>query len=225
MGGLLTVLPLARGGEDAGARNNRRRRNRKETWKLSAHPLTHFDEHPASSGDASAYNSKAQITITRRRNRSQICATFQYYTDASSTNQINVRDVIIQPGNTSHSTPAVFTFAGWAAANVHDAGCQRIDTGLAQDIVSDPGTYHLDIRQSSPSSEWSGGRSAVAALGIADGLSRESRHQVWSNPSARTSLHPSNIRVTHPHCRLCLAHPALLSRLDGRGAGGEGQKP
>jgi hypothetical protein len=151
MGGLLTMLPLARGSEDAGARNNRnRRRNRKQTWKLSAHPLTYLDEHPASGGDSSAYNSKAQITITRRRNRFQICATFQYYTSASSTNQINVKDVIIQTGNTSHTTPAVFTFAGWTAANVHDAGCQRIDRDLAQDIVNDPGTYHVNLRTNHP---------------------------------------------------------------------------
>jgi hypothetical protein len=148
IGGLLTIAPLALGGENASARN--RRRNRRQTWKFSAHPLTHFDEHPASSGDALAYNSKAQLTISRRRNRFQICATFQYYTDASSTHQINVRDVIIQPGNTRNSTPAVFTFPGWTAANVHDAGCLPIERGLAQDIVSDPGTYHVNIRTNHP---------------------------------------------------------------------------
>src|SRR5688572_13050724 len=59
VGGLLAVAPLALGREDTSAR---RRRNRRRTWNFSAAPLTHLDEHPSTSGDAKAYNSKAQIT-------------------------------------------------------------------------------------------------------------------------------------------------------------------
>jgi hypothetical protein len=154
VGGLLTGIPLEQASEVAAARNKRsrrnRRRNRNQTWKLSAHPLTHFDEHPASSGDSQAYNSKAQIVIAKRRRRYQICGTFQYYTDAARTNQINVKDVVIQPGNTSHTTPAVVTFAGWTGANVHDAGCQPIAPDLARQIISSPGDYHVNLRTNTP---------------------------------------------------------------------------
>lgn len=154
IGGLLALAPFALDREEAAAGNNNRnrkqRRRRNRSWKLSAHPLTNADEHPASSGDTKAYNSKAQITIRQRRRRFQICATFQYYTEASNTNQINVKDVIIQTGNTSSSTPAVFSFAGWTTANVHDAGCQQISRGLANDILGDPGTYHVNLRTNHP---------------------------------------------------------------------------
>jgi hypothetical protein len=147
IGGFITAATLALGREDASAR---RRRPRRQTWKLSAHPLTYLDEHPSSSGDSRAYNSKAQITINQRRRKFTICGTFQYYTDASSTRDINVRDVIIQTGNTANSTPAVVTFPGWSGANVFDAGCQTIARGLAQDIVNDPGTYHVNLRTNHP---------------------------------------------------------------------------
>ena len=152
LAGLLALGPavVERDTASAGNKKRRRRRNRKENWKFVAANMSYLDEHPSSGGDAQAHNSKAQVTIKRRRNKYTICATFQYYTSAATPNQINVKDVIIQPGNTSHSTPAVFVWNGWTAANVFDAGCQKISRGLAQDIVSDPGTYHVNIRTNHP---------------------------------------------------------------------------
>jgi hypothetical protein len=152
LAGLLALTPAALEPENAtaGNRNRRRRRPRKQTWKLSASSMSYLDEHPSSGGDSLAYNSKALITITQRRRRFQICATFQYYTGAATTNQINVKDVIIQPGNTSHTTQPVYSFFGWTAANVHEVACQSIDRGVAQDILADPGTYHVNIRTNHP---------------------------------------------------------------------------
>jgi hypothetical protein len=146
IGGLLATASLALGREETSAR----RRNRRRTWNFAAAPLTHLDEHPASSGDNRAYNSKAQITISQRRNRFQICGTFQYHTDAVANSQINVRDVIIQQGTTSASSQALVTFAGWAGTTTFDAGCQTIDSSLAKAIVNDPGAYHVNLRTNQP---------------------------------------------------------------------------
>jgi hypothetical protein len=150
IGGLIAAATVALGREDASAGRNNRRRRRRQSWNLSAAPLTYLDEHPSSSGDSKAYNSKAQIQIHQRRNRFTICGQFQYFTDGSSTRDINVRDVIIQYGTTSSSSQAYVTFPGWGGANNFDAGCQSIARGLANDIVNDPSSYHVNIRTNHP---------------------------------------------------------------------------
>lgn len=155
VGGLLTAVSVALGRDGASAGNNnnnqqRRRRRNRQTWKFSASPLTYLDEHPSSSGDSRAYNSKAEITIHQRRRRFQICGTFQYFTDASSTRDISVRDVIIQYETTSSSSQAWVTFPGWSGSNTFDPGCQSIERNVARDIVNDPGAYHVNIRTNHP---------------------------------------------------------------------------
>lgn len=148
IGGLLTAASLALGRDDASARKNRR--PRRQTWNFSASPLTYLDEHPSSSGDAKAYNSKAEIQIHQRRRRYTICGQFQYFTDASSTRDISVRDAIIQYQTTSSSSQAWVTFPGWSGATNFDAGCQSVARNVARDIVNDPGSYHVNIRTNHP---------------------------------------------------------------------------
>jgi hypothetical protein len=147
IGGLVTAASLALGRDDVSAR---RRRPRRQTWKFNASPLTYLDEHPSSSGDAKAYNSKAQITINQRRRKYTICGSFQYFTEASSTRDISVRDVIIQYQTTSSTSQAWVTFPGWAGANTFTAVCQPVARNVARDIVNDPGSYHVNIRTNHP---------------------------------------------------------------------------
>ena len=153
IGGIVTAASLALGRDEASAgnnNNNRRRRRQRQTWNFSASPLTYLDEHPSSSGDAKAYNSKAEIQIHQRRRKYTICGQFQYFTDASSTRNINVRDVIIQYQTTSSSSQAWVTFPGWSGANNFDAGCQSVARNVARDMVNDPGGYHVNIRTNNP---------------------------------------------------------------------------
>lgn len=143
-------LALGRNSAMAGNNNNNRRRRQRQTWKFSASPLTYLDEHPSSGGDSRAYNSKAEIQINQRRRRYTICGQFQYFTDASATRNVNVRDVIIQYQTTSSSSQAWVTFPGWSGASNFDAGCQPVARNVARDIVNDPGGYHVNIRTNTP---------------------------------------------------------------------------
>jgi hypothetical protein len=163
LGGVLGLTALALGQDEGDAakkhnrnnnnnrRNNRRRRrrrNRRRTWHLLASPLT---SQPLSGGDRSATSAcQAQIRIVQRRRRFQICGNFNYSTHAVQNRNINVRDVIIQPGNANRTTPAVVTFDGWTGSNVHDSGCKRIPRDLARDIRSSPDTYFVNIRTNNP---------------------------------------------------------------------------
>lgn len=151
IGALVTAAALALGRDDASAgNNNNNRRRRRQTWNFSASPLTYLDEHPSSGGDSRAYNSKAELQIHQRRRRYTICGQFQYYTDATATRNISVRDVIIQYQTTSSSSQAWVTFPGWSGANTFDAGCQSVAANVARDMVNDPGGYHVNIRTNNP---------------------------------------------------------------------------
>lgn len=153
----LTALALGQDEGDAARRHNRnnnnnrrrrRRRNRRRTWNLLASPLTH---QAVSGGDRSATSAcKAQIKIVQRRRRFQICGNFNYSTTAVRNSNIDVRDVIIQPGNTNRTTPAVVTFDGWIGSNTHNAGCKRIPRDLARDIRRSPDTYYVNVRTNTP---------------------------------------------------------------------------
>lgn len=158
--GMLGFAALVRGHDDGDAakrhngnnNNNRRRRrqrNRRRTWKLVASPLTRQN---VSNGDRFATSAcKASINIVQRRNRFQICGDFTYATTAVANRNINVKDVIIQFGNTRSGTTAEVTFDGWSGTTTFDAGCQRIGKNLANDIRRNASDYYVNIRTNTPS--------------------------------------------------------------------------
>ncbi len=130
-------------------RRRRRRRNRRRTWTFKA-SLSHTNETPPSSGDRFSSGSTAQIKIVQRRRRFQICGNFNYFTTAVANRNINVKDVILQFGNTRNNTPAEFSFPGWVGATGFDAGCFRIGQGQANDIRRNASSYYVNIRTNTP---------------------------------------------------------------------------
>jgi hypothetical protein len=94
--------------------------------------------------------SRADIRIVQRRRRFQICGKFTYATTAVPNRNINVRDVIIQFGNTRSSTLAEVTFPGWSGSTTSPSTCQRIGQSLANDIRRNPGDYFVNVRTINP---------------------------------------------------------------------------
>lgn len=165
LGGVLGLSALVLGQDDGSAarRNNqnnnnrrqrrrrRRRRTRRRTWDLVASPLSHTWETPPSSGDhLASKSSNAQIRIIQRRRRFQICGDFTYGTSAVPNRNIDVRDVIIQFGNTNNNTKAEITFPGWSGGTVSPSTCQGIGQSLANDIRRNPGDYFVNVRTFTP---------------------------------------------------------------------------
>ncbi len=129
-------------------RRRRRRRNRRRTWNLVASPLRASN---VSNGDRFATNaSRADISIVQRRRRFRICGEFNYATTAVPNRNIDVRDVILQFGNTRSSTPAEVTFPGWSGSTGSPSTCQRIGQSLANDIRRNPGDYFVNVRTNNP---------------------------------------------------------------------------
>ena len=127
----------------------RRRRNRKRTWTFNA-SLSHNNESPPSSGDRFSSGSTARIKIVQRRRRFQICGKFNYFTTAVANRNIEVRDVILQFGNTRNNTPAEVTFPGWVGTTSFNAGCQTIGQSQANDIRRNATNYFVNIRTRNP---------------------------------------------------------------------------
>jgi hypothetical protein len=130
-------------------RRNRRRRNRRRTWTFTA-SLSHTNETPPSSGDRFSSGSNARIQIVQRRRRFQICGKFNYFTTAVANRNIDVRDVILQFGNTRNNTPAEVTFPGWVGTTGFNAGCQTIGRSQANDIRRNASNYFVNIRTRNP---------------------------------------------------------------------------
>lgn len=163
IGGVLGIASLALGDDESSAarrnarnrngnnnrRNRRRRRNRGQTWTFRA-SLSHTNESPPSSGDRFSSGSNARIQIVERRRRFQICGSFNYFTTAVANRNIDVRDVILQFGNTRNNTPADVTFSGWVGTTSFDAGCQEIGRSQANDIRRNASNYFVNIRTRNP---------------------------------------------------------------------------
>ena len=157
VGGMLGLASLMLAQDESAARRRRRndrqrrrrQRNRKRTWTFTA-SLSHSNESPPSSGDRFSSGSTARIQIVRRRRRTQICGNFNYFTTAVANRNIDVRDVILQFGNTRNNTPAEVTFPGWVGTTSFDAGCQEIGRSQADDIRRNATNYFVNIRTRNP---------------------------------------------------------------------------
>ena len=160
--GVLGIASLVHGQDESSAarrhnRNNnsnrrrrRRRRSRGRTWNFTA-SLSHLNETPPSSGDRFATSaSNAKISITQRRRRNQICGTFNYSTTAVANRNINVRDVILQVGNTRNNTQPELSFSGWFGKNVSDRECQNIGRNQANFIRRNAANIYVNVRTATP---------------------------------------------------------------------------
>jgi hypothetical protein len=157
----LTALALGRDESDAARRHNRnnnnnrnrrrrrRRRNRRQTWTFRA-SLSHNNESPPSSGDRFSNGSNARIQIVQRRRRFQICGRFNYFTNAVPNSQINVRDVILQFGNTRNNTPAEITFSGWSGGTTNGNECIDVGRSQANYIRRNATDFFVNIRTRNP---------------------------------------------------------------------------
>jgi hypothetical protein len=130
-------------------RRNRRRRNRRRTWTFTA-SLSHNNESPPSSGDRFSSGSNARIQIVQRRRRFQICGRFNYFTNAVPNSQINVRDVILQFGNTRNNTPAEITFSGWSGGTTNGNECIDVGRSQANYIRRNATDFFVNIRTRNP---------------------------------------------------------------------------
>jgi hypothetical protein len=130
-------------------RRRRRRRNRRQTWTFRAN-LSHNNESPPSSGDQFSNGSNARIQIVQRRRRFQICGRFNYFTNAVGNSQINVRDVILQLGNTRNNTPAEITFSGWAGGTTNGNECLEVGRSQANYIRRNATDFFVNIRTRNP---------------------------------------------------------------------------
>lgn len=163
IGGVLGIASLALGDDESSAarrnarnrngnnnrRNRRRRRNRGQTWTFKA-SLSHTNESPPSSGDRFSNGSNARIQIVQRRRRFQICGRFNYFTNAVGNSQINVKDVILQFGNTRNNTPAEITFSGWAGGTTNGNECIDVGRSQANYVRRNATSFFVNIRTTNP---------------------------------------------------------------------------